>query len=100
MRVFSCGQTRASTQPEKATHEDPAANSQREARLMERILTGIAATVAAVVALALPAGFFASMYRVQLAALDTEAEINTRLVQFIIKEQGLEWSSETTNQLR
>ena len=67
---------------------------------MERILTAIAATVAAVVALALPLIFFGAMHEVQVAALDTETEINARLVRFIIRENKLEWATERASHLR
>ena len=66
---------------------------------MERILTAIAATVAAVVALALPVGFFGSMYKVQLAALDTEAEINGRLIKSIILQHPDDWTAEAAHEL-
>ena len=78
----------------------PPANAAAHPRAMESLLTRIAATVAAVVALGLPLGFFVSTYEMQVAALDTEAEINGRLVQSIINDAPDDWASRSAAQLR
>jgi two-component system sensor histidine kinase/response regulator len=66
---------------------------------MERLLTISAAIVAAIVALALPLVFFASMYNVQRTALDTEAEVNGRLMELIVRTNS-QPNTVTAGQLR
>ena len=58
---------------------------------MERTLTTIAAVVALIVALALPAGYYLAAEQVLRATLAAETQTDARLVQTIIDEDPQGW---------
>jgi two-component system, sensor histidine kinase and response regulator len=60
---------------------------------MRRILTTIAAVVATFIAVGLPSAFYVSGYRTLIAALDSEAEINGRLVQAMVDANPAGWEA-------
>jgi signal transduction histidine kinase len=63
-------------------------------RRIIRITTWIAAVAAVAVALSLPLGYFAISYQYMLGSLETEAEINSRIVADLIKDNPDLWRYE------
>ena len=61
---------------------------------MERKLAIAAACIAAIIAIIMPAGFFAVGYQSEVTALRTEAHINARLVSSIINANPPLWEYE------
>ena len=61
---------------------------------MDRVIIGIAMMVATVVTLVLPTGYFAISYNSQQAVLQTEVEINARLVSQLIQTNPELWEFE------
>jgi signal transduction histidine kinase/DNA-binding response OmpR family regulator len=92
--LFPLRANRAAPAIQTGEHLSPAAN---ETLSMRRLLTATAAVVAIAVALSLPAAYFVSGYRTLIAGLDSEAEINGRLVQAMIDANPTNW--ETVAQL-